>query len=298
MKAKTLKQIFNDVYSKMLLHEECITSKKGNDTFMPNNEETFKQIYVSSNDKTSKYKKFRNDISERYFIGSKGTLLKLNNKNEIKLIENIDKKSTRRSYSIYFKSLKKAKTIRDYQLVAICYESHATIEADKLLKEKGVEAFKYGVEVHHIKGLDFDDASNLNITLNPQHTLLHSSAPKKVEDEIVQLLKISEAFGNCNKPTLVMTEQKYDKNILCSTKNDSKYSFTKSIENKEDIDTLQRVLNENYFNIPGKIIPLYFEDEICYLYIDINSKTGKVLNSNRKILYSFSKEVLETMGFI
>lgn len=279
-----IKNEFEKKYNLLKKDTGIIYSAKGNEEYIIN-DEIFKQIYIPLTNNDAKYTKFRSVFYKNYFIGNKGTLLKLEKNNEIKFIQNVDKNSQRRSYTLPLKKRKKTQKFRDYQLMAIVFESNSIEQADLLLKKYGIRAFKKGVEVHHIRGLKENNPKNLQILTKECHKLLEKKIPDSFEETKKYLQTVSKIFENTNNPNLIITNKVFDKNGIKITDKQNKFS---------QITDITSSLKNHYFK--NKMVE--YEGVICTLYINPFEKKGILIDENNQNIRECTYEELIFYNFI
>lgn len=206
---KDFSKKFENKYLEMVQNGELITRLRTEGEYHPSINDHFEQLYAEENDISKKYSKARSSFSKHYFINRQGILLYFDEKkNNIRLVGNNDKSSSRISYQL--RVHKKTRTFRAYQLTALVFESESTEYANKLLKEQGIIAMssKFGVKVHHKNEDDSNDPCGLLITVKKQHEVIHGGNPKSDIKNLELLLKTSNIFEDEPKDTLIIQSVK------------------------------------------------------------------------------------------
>lgn len=283
-----INNIFQQKLEEIIKKHEIITSSKGKETYIIKKGETFNQIYVTPNNTKVKYVNFRKDVSPRYFLSELGTLLRLNDKNEIKLVENTDKSCKRRRYDIWFKSLKNIKRVADYVLIAIVYEAESSSYADIILKEYGVSAINKGLEVHHNERLVSNKIANLYICYESEHIFLHKTEPLDMINQITYLKEASNVFSKTKTNKLILTENLYD--LKGNKINDERRKHSKIIEFNTIPPELYNIINEA---INNQFMFIHLVDGV--IIFDCIQKIGHQYNLEGNYLATYQQDVLQAL---
>lgn len=288
---------FNNKLTNMIENNEVITNYNGSEKYLPTIEDNFRQIYVSKSNTNYKYAKVRSAFPKNYFISEKGTLLKFLADGTIRLISNNDKESKRITYSIWFSSLKREKTLRNYQIMAIVFECTSTYSADKALNKYGIDALGSIVEVHHIKGLSKNIIDCLQMCTQQEHCLLSTSINLKKETKAIDKLReVSDVFDGNPNDIIIVTDKAFNAHDMLPIKDIPTYS--KIVETSIDHDAIRIELasTTGVGTVYGKIEGS--DNEVLILEVDLSTRIAKVYDTDGNHISIWQKEVVDCLNLV